>query len=268
MTSSWPLKMLLLTVIAIVYSLLLHHLCSPEDLMRVQGWVLLGLFIFEFFLTVVRKMPFFSVFNARFWSQMHIYVGLFSAFVLYKHLSHIVIGGLFEKIFFIVLLAVLVTGLVGIIFFRRIPKRIAYQQPVLFERIPYIQKEILQQAKQVSLELARLDESKEFVDYFNSHLFDFFSSKQYAWFHLFHSRGATSKIFEHLRHIQHCLDDEGSEKMDQLLLLVRQKCTLDSQYAHLFLLKRWIFIHIPLAYILIVFIVLHVALISSFSFVG
>ena len=52
--------------------------------------------------------------------------------------------------------------------------------------------------------------------------------------------------------------------MEEIARLVREKDGLDYHHAHQLLLKIWLFVHIPLTYSLLLFILVHVVVVFAF----
>ncbi len=60
------------------------------------------------------------------------------------------------------------------------------------------------------------------------------------------------------------LNDKEREILDQITELVEAKYNLDYRYALQSVLKRWLFLHIPLTYGLLIVSVLHAILANAF----
>jgi hypothetical protein len=61
------------------------------------------------------------------------------------------------------------------------------------------------------------------------------------------------------------MNDKEKEFTEQLLALVAQKNSLDTQYALQLTLKSWLFVHIPLTYSMVLVLLAHIVLVYGFG---
>lgn len=115
------------------------------------GYLLLGCLVFLAAFNLRKKLPFLPMIgSAAFWMQLHIYVGLSTFAIFGFHLAWHVPNGMFEIFLAILYLTVAGSGVYGLYATRVLPKRLtAMPEEVIFEKIPWLRREIARQAKTI-----------------------------------------------------------------------------------------------------------------------
>ncbi|PHQ79058.1 MAG: hypothetical protein COB66_07635 [Coxiella sp. (in: Bacteria)] len=260
------IKLFFLTafIIAYVYTAQRYQIALIS---YITGWSLGTLVLLLMLLTVIRKLPFFSICNARFWSQCHIYIGLFAVAIFLYHVDNGWPKGIFNNVLLISFLISTLSGLFGIFVYRRVPKKLLRQGPyipsqdMLFE-YNRIKLEAEHALKEASLE----SDCQPIQKFYLKHLFNFFNAPSNTFRYIFGlpnnkehflQRELTSMLRYANESEQHCLT--------RLITLMNDKNSLDYIYAQKLLLKRWLVVHIPLAYVVCLLIVIHIILVSAFA---
>jgi hypothetical protein len=72
-------------------------------------------------------------------------------------------------------------------------------------------------------------------------------------------------IFYEMDSLQRYLNQDGQDCVQRLREIVAAKDSLDEQYAHIGLMRLWLFIHIPATYSLLLLAVVHIVAVYAFS---
>lgn len=232
----------------------------------ISGWFLFALMLILTFFNLRKKVPFLRMGKASFWLKMHICLGIFSGVLFFVHMGWNWPSGIFRQIFAWCFIIVFVSGLVGWWMSRTFPKRLTlagYETP--FERMSDARNNIRQKAEALVLATegnARPSlASLKYADQLGS----FFTKPCNFLAHLRASRSPQATHSSQFNEMDRYIGSEDRENFEKLRDLVAEKHMLDYQYSLQLALRLWLFIHIPLSYSLLIFSVLHIILVHSFS---
>ena len=232
----------------------------------ISGWILFALMLILTFFNLRKKVPFLRMGKASFWLKMHISLGMLSGVLFFVHMGWTWPSGLFGQIFAWCFLVVFISGLVGWWMSRSFPRRLTlagYETP--FERMQSARNSLRQKAETLVL---ATDEGKapSFVSLkYVDQLGVFFTKPCNFWAHVLESRSPQAKHASQFDEMERYVEGDQLERFEVLRDLVAQKHMLDYQYSLQLALRLWLFIHIPLSYSLLIFSVLHIILVHSFS---
>ena len=239
-----------------------HH--ALPDYAFLTGWILFAaMFVLTFF-NARKKLPFLPLGKAETWLQIHIYLGFFTVVLFLIHLNFRVPHGWFEITLAWLFALVSASGVVGLLFSRTLPRRLATRGgEVIFEKIPALRHALKAEAE--NLALGTEAKSLVIAEFYTKRLAPFFAGPKSSWLHLAESRRPVSALLAELDDLRRFVNDAEREKIGKLAALVRQKDGLDYHRALQLALKLWLFVHIPLTYGLIIFTLLHLVLVFGFS---
>jgi hypothetical protein len=230
------------------------------------GWALLAACLFLTLYNARKKLPFLPLGNSRTWLQLHAYVGYLSFALFCAHTGWRWPHGGFEQTLAVLFLAVAVSGVLGLLWSRIVPRRLtARGGEVLFERIPIVRRQLADRAQELALQSVASTKSTVIADFYNRHLAGFLAHPQHLALHLLEARGPLSRLQSHLEDLNRFLSPEQRPVLAEIAGIVRQKDALDYQLALQLSLRLWLFLHIPLTYSLLIFTVQHVVLVFGFS---
>lgn len=257
---------LLLILACLLFSGIVMYFATP--LYRIQlwsGWTLFFVVLLLFLYGIRKKMTLLPLGKISNWLQFHCYAGLFSVFVFFQHMSFQLPNGIFETALAVLFIATALSGVVGLIFSRVIPHYLTRRgEEVIYERIPLFTYQLREQAKALVLECTSKTRSRAVVDYYQNHLASFFYKPKRTLFHLYGSMGYLYDMQTQHNNFCRYLNDLEKTYANQLFELVEKKYDLDFHYALQSVLKFWMFIHLPLSYILLLAIVVHLMLVYAF----
>jgi len=239
-----------------------HH--ALPDYAFLTGWILFAAMLALTFFNARKKLPFLPLGKAETWLQIHIYLGFFTVILFLIHLNFRLPRGGFEITLAWLFALVSVSGVVGLIFSRVLPRRLATRGgEVILEKIPALRHAMKTEAE--NLALGKDAKSPVIAEFYTRRLAPFFAGPDHFWLHVFESRRPLNALVAELDDLRRFTNETERATLDKLAALVRQKDGLDYHRALQFTLKLWLFVHIPLTYGLLVFTGLHIVLVFGFS---
>ncbi|HUR45608.1 MAG TPA: hypothetical protein VMZ27_06960 [Candidatus Saccharimonadales bacterium] len=230
----------------------------------VTGWTFLAVMVLLALYNGRKKLPFLPLGKSETWLQIHIYAGFFTVILFLIHLNFRLPRAWFGNSLALLYLLVTGSGIAGLILSRVVPRRLSTRGgEVIYEKIPALRYGLQQQAE--ALAVGPEAKSPALADFYVRKLAVFFTGRQNFWLHLLESRRPVSALLTELDDLKRYLDDKERPALERLAQLVRQKDGLDYHDALQTSLKLWLFVHLPLTYSLMIFSVLHVALVFAFS---
>lgn len=230
------------------------------------GWALFGVMILLTVYNGRKKIPFLPVLSSESWLQFHIYAGLLTGTLFLVHVAFRVPTGGFQMVLTWLYVLVMVSGFAGLFISREIPRRLtARGGEVLFERIPSIRVQLREQGQKLALESVGQFKATTIADFYVRELSDFFDAAKNQVAHLMQRRAPLNQLLGKISDVNRYLNNEERATMDKISTLVQEKDGLDYHHAHQMLLKIWLFVHIPLTYSLMLFVLVHIALVFAFS---
>jgi hypothetical protein len=235
-------------------------------LVYLTGWALLGLMLVLTAYNLRKKISFFPFLTSRLWLQVHLYLGLFTALVFLLHLRSRAPTGWFELILAGLFIGVTLSGIFGWWLSRELPKRLTtLGGEVPFERIPVLRVALRDEAETLVLSAIPSAKATILADFYALQLSSFFAGPANQGAHLVGSRRPLNMRLAALAEVGRFLNPEEQKTAARLADLVRQKDALDFHRAVQFILKGWLFVHIPLTFGLLLFSFVHVVLVYAFS---
>lgn len=231
----------------------------------VTGWMLLIIIFSQILYNLKKNLSFLPLGWTSTWLQYHIYAGWLALALFLLHIRFRLPQGLLENIIFVLFILVTLVGNLGLWLTRILPSRLTSRGGnIIFERIPMLRENLHQDVK-ILIESVPEINSKIIAEFYDDHLRFFFEKQRNFWSHIFGSIRPRMILLEKIESYKRYLSSEEKEIFNEIAESVCQKDDLDYQYTLMSLLKGWLFIKIPLAYIFSIFIILHVVLVYSFD---
>jgi hypothetical protein len=230
------------------------------------GWLLLALVLALTFFNARKKLPFLPLFSASTWLQAHIYIGWLSCFVFLLHTGARIPSGRLETMLAIAFIAVAVSGAFGLWLSRWLPPRLVRSgESLIYERIPVLRHRLTEEAREVVRRAETETQSSTLPDFHLRVLHRYFQRVPPLLAPLTGDDPEFHRVRQELDSTRRYLNESEETLARTLADLVEAKRNLDVQLAGQRLLKLWLFVHIPLTYVLLVFIAAHVWLVLHFS---
>ena len=230
------------------------------------GSTLLASIVLLALLGVRRRLPVLPLGNVSTWTQIHLYMGIFSAGVYLMHVPALIGGGIFEGALSIVFLLVTASGFYGIYASRTLPKRLtAVEGQHRFDRVGWHRGQIAEKASQLLDELNEQSGVRVLGSFYTNYLNPFFSSRPSLAYVLAPSGVRRRRLLSGLKELDRYLESDGRSTAGQFAALVRRRDDLDYQYALQLRLRLWLVVHSVFSVALIVCGVVHGVLALRFA---
>lgn len=230
------------------------------------GWVLLATIFVLIALNLRKKLPMLPVGSVAAWVQLHIYLGLFGIVAYWVHTGTLVPNGFIEMALGVLFLLVTISGILGLILSRVLPQRLTRQgENVLYERILGFGAQMLREVEKLVMQAATEHNSTTIPEFYQSRLRSFFLKPRNFWAHVLQSKVPMHRLDRQIEAIEQYIDSDEKEILGGIAQLVEAKNGLDYQYAAQSLLKRWLFVHIPLTYAMLLLAIAHGVLVYAYG---
>lgn len=256
--------------LALACVLMLTALSIIDQSLNIQqyysGWLMIIIVSLLMLFYVRKRLSVLPIGRSSSWAQWHYYSGLFLLIVFLKHIEFRFPNGMLEISLTIVFAVVIVTGIVGGITNRVFARRLSYlEAEVIYERIPAHREQLKGQVEQLLLNVVAQSESNTLSKYYLAHLQRFFNRSEHFLQHVFNNDYPVLKIQRDLEQQLRYLNEYEVNAVMELRKLIAQKNMLDRHAALQGVLKYWGILHMPVATVLLFFIIAHVVLVYAFS---
>lgn len=257
---------LLLVAASIILPVLYAYSISLHDIVYVSGWMLFSLMVFLALYNLRKKLTYPPLLKSSTWLQLHIYIGFFSVLLFLVHVAGRGPSGTFETLMYLLFILLAVSGFVGLYLTRTVPYSLADRGgEVIFERIPIFRRQIGERAERLVVQSIEEFDSTVLPAFFRTRLVDYFSGPGNLWAHVVRSERPRQLLKHELASLYRYLNDGERMIADRLTELIDMKDDLDFHYTRQGLLKFWLFAHIPLTFVLLLFVLVHIVLVYGFA---
>lgn len=239
---------------------------SPYRTTFLSGWILFGLILALVIYNFRKPLPFLPLGTSIDWLQFHVSAGLLTLVLFVLHIGLRVPNGPLEVTLALLFAAGAGSGLVGLILSRVLPRRLATcGEEVPFERIPAVRKRLGEKAEVIVALTASEEPSTCLAEFYDRRLASFFDGPRNYWGHLFASPRPRRALLIDLETLDSHLSEKERASVEEVRDLIRVKDDLDHQEALQGTLKYWLFVHIPLAYSLLILALVHAIVVSAYT---
>lgn len=259
-------------IAALIFSVFVFALLAAvstaalRDTARLSGWCLFALILLLASYNLRKKLPFLSLGSSSGWLQLHIYVGLLTGFLFGTHVGWRITDGVFEALLAVVYMTVFLSGCLGLVVSRSFARRLTTRgDEVLFERIVVKRTLLQREVEELVLQCVSDTGSAAVAEFYADRLRPFFACARNLWQHLLQSSRPRQALLNEMRGFDRYLNDAERQTIHEIALRVEAKDDLDYQVALQATLKYWLFVHVPLTYVLLVLALFHLLLVHRFS---
>jgi len=254
-----------LTVAAIVLTLHLYTV-TLRDSAFLDGWLLLICMVLLAALNLRKKLPLLPIATAAGWLQTHVYLGFLCIVLFLLHSKFGLPSGFMDSLLWGGTVLLFLTGVLGLYLSRALPRLLANSgERLIFERLPAFQTEIATKVRGLAVESVRTAGTSSIVDFYTSHLGEHFGRPCGLLEIYFAKRGPYARLRDQIEELGRYHEGDALRILGEIKDLVDAKENLDRQYALQLLLKSWLFVHIPLAYGVLIFSFAHVVVAYALS---
>lgn len=229
-----------------------------------SGWVLFIFICLLYSLHLRKKITGIFLFKVSSWMQVHIYTGLLASAIFLLHVGWQMPEGLLKQLLYILFILESISGLLGLVISRMLPPCLARNGIVLYQEIISKQQQIRKDIESLVEDSLKQTQSSTIADFFQHHLLVFLIRPRYFWAHILQSKKHIHQLTRDMENLQRYLNIDERQIIKKISILVIEKNRLDYQYAGQTLLKRWLFVHIPLSYGLLLFALIHIVLVYAY----
>ena len=259
---SSAIALVVVTLIAIVAYAQNQSLIHSSFL---TGYLLMLCIVFLAAFNLRKKITFLPVVgSAKFWMQLHIYVGISTFAIFGFHIAWHVPNGSFELLLAGLYMTVAISGVYGLYATRIFPSRLtALENEPVFERIPFFQQKLALQAR--SLVFQACEKSDVLANFYTNRLAKFFEQPRSLAYLVRPSGRVRRQLITEIQDLDRFLAEDQRSVSRELTSLVKKRDDLDYHYVIQGRLKAWMFIHIGLTYSLLIVALLHMVLVHAFQ---
>ena len=200
------------------------------------------------------------------WKRLHLVLGAISLPLYFQHTGVLWPQGVYEQCIAFAFYGVSMSAFLGLWLQKVYPQRLTeVGGEVIFERISLETAVIRQQVNDLILQSAKSHASPALAKFYVESLAWYFQSPRFIWSHLTGSQRSKTWIHQHITILQHYLNEAEQSYLVQLEALAERKGRLDAHYAMQGALKLWLFVHVPMAVLLVLLGTWHLLLINVYT---
>lgn len=223
------------------------------------GFLLYGLLLLLALFNARKKLPFLPLCKASTWLQWHLYAGLVSVVLFFLHAGFAPPSGVVETILAVIFLLVAGSGVIGIVISRALPVQMTRSgEPLVYERIPRYRREIEVAVRELAVKAEKTCGSSSIPDFVLEVVEPYLGARASFWMPLLgreHTR--PRRLYQELEARLRYFSEEEEAVAAELREWIETKENLDFQEAAQRWLKGWLFVHIPLTFLLLLLGVVH-----------
>ena len=237
-----------------------------DDSAFLSGWILLAGVIVLTLFNARKKLPFLRLIKVAPWLQFHLYAGVFILIVFFFHIDFTVPQGGLDVLLATLFALATLSGFVGVVLSRWISAQLANaQEEVVFERIPGLVLRAKEAVEDLVLQGVEASGSTTLDDFYRQQLSAFFARPNHIVAQVLQRQPSAHELLQTIDYLSYSVSTHEQKMVAEIADWIKIKQRLDWQYARQGILKYWLFVHIPVAYTLLVILVLHVIVVHAFS---
>jgi hypothetical protein len=245
-----------------------------RDPRYLDGWLLAGGMGVQLYFHFARKRGSLTPKSAMRWRKIHIFLGylLVAAFILHSDFS--LPDTAFEWALWVGFVLVALSGIFGTYLAWSLKTKRRIDESVGYDRIPALRAEL---ARAVHAVVAETNPAAAAIalpapaydawitDLYTGHLRDFFQGQHNFAAHLIGSQRPLKQLTDEIDNLSRYVDQPRQEKLAAIKELVAEKDRLDFARVYLGLTRAWLFVHVPVTYVLVVLVLVHILVVYAYS---
>src|SRR4029077_3032708 len=243
-----------------------HRSIGGTPLGLVLGTISLGIFVFAALLGVRKKVPFLPVGNVQRWLRGHIWLTLLTVPLILLH-SGFRLGSPMTTMLMVLYAIVTVSGIYGLILQHKLPTMMKASLPaeIVFEQIPNVRTQLCAAAENLQRSLKRqatsglavvavgVAQEEVLAGFIEQRLIPYLRARRGEKYRLGEAREA-DEIF---RHLKLRVDEMYRPRVDDMRRWCDELRLTDTQLRMQHWLHGWLFVHVPLSFLLLLMTVWH-----------
>lgn len=257
---------LLLLCVAMISAWVFAREETLRETQRLTGWMGFCAVLFLAAFNIRKRLSFLPLGRSSTWMQLHIYVGWLSIAIYIQHAGLHVPEGIHERALAAAFLLLAGSGIIGLILTRYLPPLLARRgEEVIFERIPGFLERLRREAEEHVVASVKRTSSTAIADFYSASLARYMARHWDAWAHLFGFNASVERRQHDMSEFKLCLSTESAAVFEELEGIVSKKSDLDFHYYGQGALKCWFFVHLPMTWLLLGLLLMHVALVLLYG---
>ncbi|MEO8166817.1 MAG: hypothetical protein ABI623_01130 [bacterium] len=193
--------------------------------------------------------------NSKVWVQFHVYGGTFAGLLVLMHTGFRWPHGLFNNLLWFLSMWVTASGLFGVVLQRWIPRILSSGLSIeaAYERIPELVAQLRERAEK--LVASCTDPIK---DFYRTNLASTLATPEARLIYYIDVTGGVQSRVKQFEFLRRVLSSEEKEILDKIQRIYKSKLELDAHYSLQRSLRWWLYTHVPLSFVLLFMIVLHI----------
>ena len=202
-----------------------------------------------------RRMPRWGPGDLHHWVQAHVYGGTLFVVVVAVHSGGALPGGTLSWGLWVASMWVVGTGLLGVFLQKWIPPALtsALATEVHYDRIPEL---VAAVRERVELLVAASGESVR--QFHETNLEAALAGPRTSFVYFFDITGGIQSRMRRFDYLKRLLDENDAQRLEELRALMRTKLEMDAHYTLQKVLRWWLYLHVPAAFLLTVLVAIHV----------
>ena len=232
----------------------------------VTGYTLFALMLLLGLFNIRKRLSMVPIVRASVWLAFHVAAGVLAIAMFWLHAGSVWPSGLYEQILTLLFYLVSVTGIIGYVLSRTLPRRLAQIEiEIIFECIPAELAEIREKVESLALACTQETGSDTVAQHHIGTLAWFFARPRFWVSHVAGGDAAGHWLRGPGSAARRYLNDAEKTYFDQIIELGVLKCQVDRHYACQELLKKWLLVHVPLSMAVILVAVWHLILVNVYA---
>jgi hypothetical protein len=221
--------------------------------------LLLGLF------NTRKKLSMIPVGRGSTWLAFHVVVGVFAVALFGLHIGVLWPQGFYEQLLAGSFYLASLSGVIGYVLQKTLPRRLTQTGvEIIYERIPAELAEIRERVEALVLECTEKSGSDTVAQHYIGTLNWFFQQPRFRLSHFLGGDAARYWLRGPGGAARRYLNDVEKEYFDQIIDLAELKSLVDRHFVCQGVMKKWLFLHIPLAVAVIVLAIWHLILVNVY----
>ncbi|MBF0176487.1 MAG: hypothetical protein HQL63_06520 [Magnetococcales bacterium] len=239
---------------------------SLRNTSHVTGWILLGALLLLTLHTLRKRLSMLPIGAMHRWTGLHILVGSVTMPLFFFHVGNWIPSGAFDTILALCFWFVALSGVVGFLLYRNVPKRLTRRGvEVIQERISIFREEARREVEQAVVSLAHTTGSTTLAEFYEFRLRDFFSRVCNPHEHLLDWNRSRFVLLNEIKSLERYLDAREMEVLGRIEALVLRKDDLDYHCTLQGAMKIWLLVHLPLTFGMWILVAWHVLNVLGFQ---
>ena len=231
-----------------------------------SGWFLFGVMVFLAAYNGRKKLAMIPLGKASTWLQLHVIGGFFALLVFWSHTGELWPRGGYERVLALLFYLVSLSGIFGWLLQMYFPHLMTDSGvEVIYERIPAELANLREQAEAIVLNCTTETGSPTLARHYVERVDWFLRQPRFFLFNAIGSEKARMWRRQQHAHVLRYLNSREQKFLNELTEIIDYKLELDVQYAAQTIMKRWLFLHVPLAMALMLMAVWHVIVVHVYT---